>query len=77
MKNKLKNLLDEMIQKQELRLRNIGEQIIDNLTSEDLLQPMDYPELEQSPEFRFEEGVLMGMGEMKAAILALITEKDD
>lgn len=42
---------------------SLGTTIVPGLTKEDLLQPMDYDELEENPSFRFEEGVLNGIGE--------------
>ncbi|WP_100934139.1 hypothetical protein [Candidatus Chlamydia corallus] len=76
MKNKIITLLDQLYEDQKLRLQQLGEEIIPNLTPEDLLQPMDFPELEGNPFFRFEEGVLSGIGEVRAAILAVLSEEN-
>jgi hypothetical protein len=48
----------------------IAERIRPNLTTDDLLQPNDYLELENHPEFRFEEGVLNGIHTARMAFLS-------
>jgi len=70
MKEKLHALLDQLIEQQEERLLTCGRAFVPHLTSEDVLQPFDYPELEQSPHFRYEEGMLHGLQSAKAACLA-------
>ncbi|AAD19139.1 hypothetical protein CpB1040 [Chlamydia pneumoniae TW-183] len=76
MKNKIVTLLDQLYEDQESRLQKLGEEIVPNLTPEDLLQPMDFPQLEGNPAFRFEEGVLSGIGEVRAAILAALSQEN-
>ncbi len=61
----------EMKTLQERLVCQTGRLIIPNLTTDDLLQPNDYPELEHSAYFRYEEGVLAGIMSMEAAINAL------
>lgn len=66
----MKNLkeLELMIERQKEKLLTLSRRIIPHLTSDDILQPQDYPELEYNPEFRFEEGFLMGL---ESALFAL------
>jgi hypothetical protein len=66
----LKNLFDELIAFQEQKLLELGRQFIPNLTTDDILQPNDYPVLENSPHFRYEEGVLKGLHTARMACLA-------
>jgi hypothetical protein len=54
-------LMQESIDHQREKLLKMGRALIPTLTPEDILQPNDYPELEQNPCFRYEEGVLQGM----------------
>lgn len=49
MKNKIHELLNQLYENQKSRLQNMGEQIIPNLTSDDVLQPMDFSLLEENP----------------------------
>lgn len=68
------NLLIELIEQQQKKLLQCAERIISNITSEDILQPNDYPELENHPEFRYEEGILAGM-QMVAIALQVAAKK--
>lgn len=78
MKNKedILILLEEMIETQKKAVLKCGRFIIPHLTADDVLQPNDYPQLEENPLFRYEEGYLAGIQAVKAALLALIKEKD-
>ncbi|VVT42993.1 hypothetical protein BOKEGFJH_00520 [Chlamydia avium] len=75
MKKRIFELLDQLYEDQKCRLQRVGESILPNVTSDDLLQPMDFSMLEENPIFRFEEGVLSGVGEARAAIFALFSEE--
>ena len=66
----LDELFDEMIELQEKKLLKLASTIIPNVTPDDILQPNDYPELENHPFFRYEEGVLKGLYSAKMAALA-------
>jgi hypothetical protein len=70
MKGTVLELLNELEEGQRKHLFDIGRRIIPNLTHEDLLQPNDYPKLENHPHFRYEEGILAGIQSVKAAVLA-------
>ena len=60
--------LDEMIEAQKAKLLHIAKRLVPHVTGDDILQPQDFPELEQHPEFRFEEGYLMGLESARAAL---------
>ena len=64
------DLLDELILQQKEKLFFIARRIIPNITEDDLLQPNDFPDLENHPFFRFEEGILDGLRVAKSALLA-------
>jgi hypothetical protein len=63
-------LLDQLIEGQKARLSEEAKNIIANITSDDLLQPNDYAELEWNPYFRYEEGFLHGMQAVRSALMA-------
>lgn len=63
-------LLKEMIDHQRSKLLKIASRYIPNISHEDLLQPFDYPVLENNPTFRYEEGVLQGLKMVEMALLA-------
>lgn len=67
-KKDLFTLLDELETGQQKTLLKLGRRLVPLLTEEDLLQPNDYPELEDNPHFRYEEGVLAGI---RTALMAI------
>lgn len=68
--NGIEALLNELEEGQQKTLYALGRRIVPNLTTEDLLQPNDYPELEENPHFRYEEGVLAGIRTVQTALRA-------
>jgi hypothetical protein len=62
------NLLNELIENQKKELLSVALRIVPNVTEDDLLQPNDFPLLENHPEFRYEEGVLHGFLAAYAAL---------
>ncbi len=66
--------LERMREAQAKKLLSIAARIIPNISQEDLLQPQDYPVLEEHPEFRYEEGVLAGIESALALLYALEKE---
>jgi len=70
MMQQLEALFNELIDLQEKKLLSYAATIIPNITTDDILQPNDYPELENHPFFRYEEGVLKGLHSAKMAVLA-------
>lgn len=67
---KLEDLLTELELGQRKQLMALGRRLVPTLTDEDILQPNDYPELENNPHFRYEEGVLAGIQTAHMAIRA-------
>jgi hypothetical protein len=61
-------MLEELIAEQEKKLLTIAKRYVPNISSDDLLQPFDFPVLENHPYFRYEEGVLQGMRMVQAAL---------
>lgn len=70
----IEKTLDELADYQKKRLIKVARELVDNITEEDVLQPFDYPELENSPIFRYEEGVYSGILSAKAAVMASMQE---
>lgn len=64
-------MFDELADQQRKRLGAFARTLIPYLTEDDLLQPNDFPELENHPYFRYEEGVLEGILTARMAYLAL------
>lgn len=72
----MKNLLDELILHQKSRLFTLAKEIIPYITTDDLLQPCDFPELENHAYFRYEEGLLAGLLTVQSAFLSLERQND-
>ena len=66
----MEQLFDELIEGQRKKLFKFAQAIIPNITGDDLLQPNDFPVLENHPLFRYEEGVLEGLLTARMAYLA-------
>jgi hypothetical protein len=64
------DILDELVKGQISRMHEYAKKFYPMITPDDLWQPNDFPLLEDSPYFRYEEGVLCGLLQAKAAILA-------
>lgn len=67
--------LDDIVSLQHKKMLKCGQAIIPHLTTDDILQPNDFLELELHPLFRYEEGVLAGIQTVQMALRAL--QKDD
>lgn len=63
--------IEEIALAKEKDLLKLGRRIVPTLTPEDMLQPNDYPELDNHPEFRYEEGVIAGIRTVQMALRAL------
>lgn len=63
-------LFEELIEMQKKKVKTLALKLIPHLTDDDLLQPNDFPLLENQPYFRYEEGVLEGLMTAQMAYLA-------
>lgn len=70
----LDKIFNEMIEAQRSKLFSYAQRIIPTVTQDDLLQPNDFPALEQHPVFRYEEGVLSGLLAAQVAYLASLNK---
>jgi len=70
----IEKTVQDILDGQNKMLLKLGRRIVPTLTTEDMLQPNDYHELENHPEFRYEEGVLCGM---QTILVALRAAKND
>lgn len=69
-KSELIRLIDEIVEEQRRKVYGAAVRLVPHLTQDDLLQPNDFPQLENHPEFRYEEGVLEGVLTVRMALLA-------
>lgn len=75
--NDVLKLVQEIRILQEKKLLKLGQKWVPFLTSDDVLQPNDFPELDLNPHFRYEEGTLHGIQSVEMALQCLFKEKSD
>jgi hypothetical protein len=61
-------VIEEVIDFYRKKLLESARRMIPHITPEDLMQVNDFPELENNPEFRYEEGVLSGILTLQMAL---------
>ncbi len=68
--NKIVQELENMVKLEREKLLAYAKRLVPHITPEDLLQPQDFADLEQDPEFRYLEGVCIGLEGALAAAYA-------
>ncbi|MCB1149156.1 MAG: hypothetical protein KDK48_03245 [Chlamydiia bacterium] len=68
--------LYEAIEGQQAKTLALARRIVPHATADDILQPNDFPELENNPEFRYEEGVMHGLMAAEALFRRLASAED-
>jgi hypothetical protein len=66
----MEKLFDELVEMQQKKVLSLARKIVPYVTADDVLQPNDFPELENNPLFRYEEGILEGLMTARMAYLA-------
>lgn len=67
---RLDALFDDMIQAQRAKVLRIAREILPQLTQDDVLNPHDFPELDQDSRYNFEDGILSGYISAQMAVRA-------
>ncbi len=70
-------LLQDLIDHQENKMLIFARELSPCLTSDDILQANDYPNLENHPHFRYLEGLVQGMQGAQMAIRAYSREREE
>ncbi len=73
--SEIEGLFNDLKERQNGEVLRTGRRLISQLTSDDVLQPNDFPELENDPHFRYEEGVLSGILIAEAALRAYFKDR--
>lgn len=68
--DEIDQVLKELLEFHKNQLLKNGRRIIPHLTSDDVLQPNDFHELEFNPHFRYDEGVVAGIQAAQMALWA-------
>ena len=70
----LQSLFDEMHSQQREKAAFAARQIRSNLTTEDLLNPDNFPEIINNPRFTYEDGIAAGILSSQMAVRALLNK---
>lgn len=70
MSESVKEILEELVEQQRGKLLKLAREFVPQATSDDILQPNDFEELESNVLFRYEEGVLAGILAASSALRA-------
>jgi len=73
----IEQLMQELVAYHQKQLLKSGRRMVPHLTSDDILQPNDFPELENNPHFRYEEGILCGIQIVQSALQASMSASSD
>lgn len=63
-------LLETMIRQQREKVLRLAREAVPHISSEDVLNPNDYPELKAHPTFEYEDGLLAGLIAAQIALRA-------
>jgi hypothetical protein len=58
---KINAALEEHLQLQKKKVKNLARRLVPKITEEDILNPHDFPELVKSSQFNYEDGYLAGL----------------
>jgi hypothetical protein len=72
----LLKLLDDLIVQQRSKCLRIAHRINPRLTPDDLMNPFDWPEVGENPQFAWEDGLLAGLQSAHAAVCAQYLPSD-
>lgn len=65
-------VMAELITQQQAKVAACAARIDPRLTTDDLLQPHDFPALARDPAFNYEDGLLVGLRSAEAALRAAL-----
>ncbi len=68
-------LMLHLIAQQERKVLDLGQRIHPGLTSEDIRNPQDFPDLLESFQWNFEDGILAGLKSAHMALRAKLLEE--
>lgn len=71
----LEALFEEMISQQRAKVLAVARTLNARLTGDDILSPLDFPELADDGRFNYEDGLLAGLLSARIAVRALFRRK--
>lgn len=68
-------LYDRMIEQQRAKVLRLAREAVPYVSSEDVMNPNDFPELKAHPTFDYEDGILAGLISAQMALRAEIKQR--
>jgi hypothetical protein len=68
-------LFDQMIEQQRQKVLRLAREAVPHISSEDVMNPNDYPELKAHPTFDYEDGILAGLISAQVALRAELRKR--
>ena len=68
-------LFDQMIEQQRTKVLRLAREVVPQISSEDVMNPNDYPELKAHPTFDYEDGILAGLISAQMALRAALRRR--
>ena len=72
----LEALLTGLHEQQRMKVKRLAQQLLPELTDEDLLNPDDFPALARNPHIMYEDGLAAGILSAKIAVRAYLKGRD-
>jgi hypothetical protein len=70
-------LFGKMIDQQRAKVMRLAREALPHLSSEDVMNPFDFPELKAHPTFEYEDGILSGIIAAHIALRAELRARQD
>ncbi len=74
--DELEVLLQKLHDQQRLKAKRMAQQLVPELTDEDVLNPDDFPALVKNPHFMYEDGLAAGILSAKIAVRAFLKGRE-
>lgn len=68
-------LYEKMVEQQRAKVLRLAREAVPHISSEDVMNPMDFPALKQHPTFEYEDGLLNGLIAAQIALRAEIRQR--
>ena len=70
-------LFEQMIAQQRAKVLRLAREAVPKISSEDVMNPNDYPELKAHPTFDYEDGILAGLISAQVALRSELRRRPD
>ena len=68
-------MFEKMIEHQRVKVLALAREVVPHISSEDVMNPYDFPELKAHPTFEYEDGILAGLISAQIAVRAELKQR--